>query len=104
MQLESVGGSTSSGSMLALNELPPMIWCRCADGVLPGSTSGSMRSNVSCEQPKRISSCAAAVAASETAARDLINISAAAVAVFDFVFFSEIPRIIDDGYVFKKEA
>lgn len=32
---------------------PPMIWCRCGDGLDPGLTKGSSRWTVSCAQPKR---------------------------------------------------
>jgi hypothetical protein len=45
-------------STVRLKEFPPMIWCVCGDGRMPGLTRGSARSTVSWEQAKRSMFCA----------------------------------------------
>lgn len=55
--------------MRVCERTPPMIWCRCGDGVIPGFTSGSTRSITSCEHENRMSAWAG-VAANANAVKD----------------------------------
>ena len=66
VQVDSLARSWSSLYMDVLNEFPPMIWCRCGDGSMPGVTSGSSLSTTSCEHPKRISAWEGAMSARAT--------------------------------------
>ena len=55
--------TAGSASMVALKALPPTIWCTCAEGSFPGSTSGSSRWMLTVEHPKRSAACAGATRA-----------------------------------------
>ena len=53
VQLDFVGKSYATGSMVALKELPPTTWWMCGDPMTPELTRRSRRSTTSCEHAKR---------------------------------------------------